>query len=108
MVRRIIVCSYGRVSSGTQRRRERLRDPSFQSIAGNSLHLLLDRVEALALTLPDLDGEELQQMAIPVGGAGAGPVGPVQKPACNVESNGSSRRRCPSRSVSRPDAGSVD
>ena len=50
-----------RVHLQRQRRGERLRHPTFERIARDLAHFLPDRVERLSFTLPDLDGEQLQQ-----------------------------------------------
>ena len=71
-----------------QRGRERRGDAPFQRIAGDFPHLLLDRVERLPFTLADLDGEQLQQMAIAVGGGRSGALRSIEQTTRDIEANG--------------------
>lgn len=71
------ICSEGRS--------QRLCDPFLERIAGDFLQLGPDRVETLALALPDLDREELEQVPVTVRRTGPRSLGAVQQSARDVE-----------------------
>ena len=72
---------------------QRSGDPPLEEIASDVAHLRLDRLERLALALPDLYREELKEVPITVGSSGPGAFGPVEQAMRDVESNGARARR---------------
>src|SRR2546423_14284152 len=75
---------------GTRRqcRCERLRDFALERIAGEVSHLGLDGLKALTFALPNLDREQLEQMAVAVCRSGAGTLGSIEQTAGDIEANG--------------------
>lgn len=102
----LVVCNGG-VRAGGQSRRKRARDPSLERIAGEFLHLVLDRLQALSFALSDLDREELKHMPIVVRCCRSRSLGAIEESAGNVESYGTRARSCTSRRIGRPHAGRV-
>jgi hypothetical protein len=75
------------VGAGTKSGREGCRESFFQGITRDFLQLRPYRVEALALALTNLDGQQLEQMAVAVSCAGAGAFGPVEQSTRHVEAD---------------------
>ena len=92
------------MSTGAERRRERLRDSLLERVAGQILHLALDRIETLPFALPDFYREKLKKMPISVSRAGAGSFRVVEKAACDIESNRPRSRRRARRRIGRPNS----
>jgi hypothetical protein len=76
--REIVIVGDSFVRTETQRRRQRQSDFPLQRVTGDLTHLGFDGLETLAFALPDLDGEQLEQMSIPVGSTGAGAFGSIE------------------------------
>ena len=81
------------VSSGIECRRERLRNFPLERIARDIAHLATDGVETLSFALPDLDGEQLEQMPVSVRCTCACALGSVQQSARDVKPDRSGARR---------------
>jgi hypothetical protein len=86
-VRLILIVGDRQVRAGGEGWRKRASDPAFEGVSGDIPHLVLDSVEALALALPDLDREELKQVAIVVRRCRASSLGVIEQPAGNVEAH---------------------
>jgi hypothetical protein len=93
--RDVVIMAHGFVSARAECGRERQSDLPLERIASDITHLAANRFEALPLALPDFDGQQLEEMAVPVGRAGASTLGPVEQAARYVKPNRSRTRRCP-------------
>lgn len=105
--RDIAVVSNCLIGSRTQSGSKREGDSPLQRVASHIAHLSLDGVEALSFALPDLDGQQLKEVTIAVGGAGAGSFGSVEQPARYVKANSSRTGRGAGRSVCWSNSGCV-
>jgi len=76
--RHIVVLSDGVVSANIERGREGSGDLSLQCVAGEISHLPANGLQTLALALPDFDRQQLEEMPVAVGGAGAGSFRPIE------------------------------
>ena len=72
------------------------------------MELAFDRIESRALALPNLDGEQLEKMAVVVRRRGAGAFGPVEKPAGDVEANRAGTGRSSRGSISGSHSRCID
>ena len=66
------------IRAGTKRGRKRLRNLPLERITGDVAQLGADGIEALPLALSDLDGQQLQEMPVPVRRAGTGSLRPIE------------------------------
>ena len=80
------------VGAGGERGRERGGGAPLERVAAQPGELRLDLLERLSFALADLDEEQLEQMAVAVGGGGAGAVRPVEQTARDVEAHGARAR----------------
>src|SRR6476660_2073345 len=103
----VVVVCYGGVSACVQSRSERRRDAALECIACNVAHLMLDLFEALSLALPDLDREQLEEVAIIVRRCGTGSFRTIEQSAGDVEPDGARSRCGTSRRICRPHPGGV-
>lgn len=92
--RDVVIVPHSFMSARAECRCQRQRDLPLERIASDIAHLASDRVEALAFSLPDFDGQQLQEMAVSVGRAGAGALGAIEQAARYVKPNRSRARRC--------------
>ena len=83
----VVVGLLSRLDRGTEGSGERRGDAAFERIAGDVLHLLLDGVEGDALTLAYLDRQQLEEVAVVVGGGGAGAFRPLEQSIGDVKAN---------------------
>lgn len=97
----VVVVARDGVRSQSQRWRQRRRDASFERVTGEVLHLPLDELQRRAFALTDLDGEQLEEVPVVVGGGRPGSLRAVKKSTRHVEPNRSSTRRGARRSVCR-------
>jgi hypothetical protein len=86
-MRLVVVVCYGRVGAGVESGSERGSDAALECIAGNVAHLMLDLFEALSLALSDLDGEQLEEMAIIVRRCGSCSFRTIEQSIGDVESD---------------------
>jgi hypothetical protein len=85
--RDIAIVGYGLIGPGAERRSEGKGDSPLERVASYIAHLSLNGVEALPFALSDLDRQELKEVTVPVGGAGACSFGSVEQPARYVKAN---------------------
>ena len=75
------------VGSGAEGGREGCRQPLFQGVTSDFPELRANRVQALSFALPDLDREQLEQVAITIRRSRAGAFGAIEQSVRDVESN---------------------
>src|SRR5512140_849008 len=73
------------IGSGIECGCEGLGNPLFQRISGCTGQLRLDGVEGLSFALADLDGEELEQVPVMVGGGRSATHGVIQQTVGDIE-----------------------
>ena len=106
---RLLVIHFGGAGPPCQEDRgQRLRDPSLERIAGRVAHFILDAFQRRAFALPQLDGEQLQEMPLVVRGRSSNAVGTVHQVIRHVKSHGTRRGCRARRCVRRSNAGGVD
>lgn len=92
--RDVVIVRDSFVGAGAECWCERQSDLALERVTSDIAHLTANRFEALAFSLPDFDRQQLEEMAVPVGRAGAGSFGAIQQAARNVKPNRTSARRC--------------
>jgi len=104
----IVVMPLDFIGSGAKSRGQGRRHAPLERVAGEILHLRLDDIERGALSLPDLDGEQLQEMPVVVGCGSSRALRTVQQPTRDIEPDRTRTRRSPRGRVGRPHAGRVN
>ena len=104
---RVLITLRRDVRFGRERRLQGCGDSAFQRVARDAFEFLSDGIERLPLPLPNLDGEELQEMPVVICGRRPGPFRAIQQPYRDVEPYRPRTRRRARGRVGRAETGGV-